>query len=81
MERLPYERRFLRGVRRARLPLHLQIKLEMNERGVSREEIIDGLPIKKNLLSMALSGQRKAALERVAKFVRERDGKPQRRIS
>jgi predicted XRE-type DNA-binding protein len=58
--------------RQARPPLHIQVQIMMLQKGIERKEIIESLGISKSLLSKALKGKRKTALERVAQFVRSR---------
>ncbi len=51
-------------------PLHIRVQIMMLERGISRKYIMERLQMSKSLLSKALNGKRRAALERVAGFVR-----------
>lgn|GEM_PF-3947538 len=56
--------------RQARPPLHIQVQIMMLQKGIERKEIIESLGISKSLLSKALKGKRRTALERVAHYVR-----------
>ena len=51
-------------------PLHIRVQIMMLEKGINRKLIMERLQISKSLLSKALNGKRKAALEKVARFVR-----------
>lgn len=56
--------------RQGRKPLWIRVQIMMLEKGISRQLIMKELQISKSLLSKALKGQRQAALEKVAAFVR-----------
>ncbi|MBI4429352.1 MAG: hypothetical protein HY562_09570 [Ignavibacteriales bacterium] len=51
-------------------PLHVRVQILMLEKGITRKLLMRELGMSKSLLSKALGGTRRAALEKVAKFVR-----------
>lgn len=49
--------------------LHIRVQIMMLENDISRKIIMKKLKMSKSLLSKALKGERKGALDRVAQFV------------
>jgi hypothetical protein len=51
------------------LPAERRIKIEMEEKNLSRRYVRKSLRMKDSLFSMALAGKRKAALDKIILFV------------
>jgi len=50
-------------------PLHIKVRKSMLDKGLKSQRIQKELKMGRSLVSMALTGKRVAALERIAKFV------------